>query len=53
MRAHASLLAAMVAAILILTACTGPRPHGDTGPATQRDTPERGGGDHGGGGGMM
>ena len=50
MRAHAPFVAVMVAAILILTACTGPRPAGDTGPATPRDTPERGGGDHGGGG---
>ncbi len=50
MRARALLVAALVAAMLSLTACTGPSPAGGTDPATHRDTPERGGGDRGGGG---
>jgi hypothetical protein len=37
-----------MAAIFVLTACTGPGPAGGTPPARQ-DAPERGG-DHGGGG---
>ncbi len=48
MRARAVLLAAAVAAVLALTACTGPAPAGSAPPA-QRETPERGG-DRGGGG---
>ena len=47
MRARASLIAAIIAALLALTACT---PAGRPEPATQRDVPERGGGDRGGGG---
>jgi hypothetical protein len=46
MRARASIIAAILAALLTLTACTSPDPAG-AGP--QRDTPARGG-DHGGGG---
>ena len=49
MRTRAALLAAALAAILALTACTGPGPVGGASPA-QRDAPDRGGGDHGGGG---
>jgi predicted small lipoprotein YifL len=49
MRTRTSLLAAVIAVILALTACTGPGPAGAAPPAS-RDTPERGGSDHGGGG---
>jgi predicted small lipoprotein YifL len=49
MRTRASLLAAVIAAILALTACTRPGPTGAAPPAP-RDMPERGGGDRGGGG---
>jgi hypothetical protein len=45
MRARASLIAALIAALLALTACTGPGPAS----APQRDTPDRGGDDRGGG----
>jgi hypothetical protein len=47
MRTRASLVAAILAALLTLTACTPPAP---AGAGSQRDTPDRGGGDHGGGG---
>jgi len=46
MRARPSIIAAIIAALLMLTACTSPAP---AGPGLQRETPERGG-DHGGGG---
>jgi hypothetical protein len=49
MRALASLIAAILAAFLTLTACA---PAAPAGPGPQRDTPDRGG-DHGGGDGMM
>ncbi|HKX11382.1 MAG TPA: hypothetical protein VJN67_24485 [Stellaceae bacterium] len=47
MRVRAPLIAAIIGAVLALTACT---PVGAPQPAPQHDTPERGGGDHGGGG---
>lgn len=48
MRTRASLIAAIIAALLTLTACTGLGPGGPA-PAAQRDSPDRGGGDRGGG----
>lgn len=50
MRARASLIASIIAAALALTACTRPSPAGGPEPVPKHDTPERGGGDHGGGG---
>jgi hypothetical protein len=47
MNAVVSLAAAIVVAVLSLSACTGPLPAG-AGPAPQHDTPDRGGGDRGG-----
>jgi len=49
MRARASLIAAIVAAVLALTACARPNSPGAPEPAPPHETPERGG-DHGGGG---
>src|SRR5215472_249096 len=49
MRVRAPLIAALVAALISLTACADPRAAGGAPPPTQRDNPERGG-DRGGGG---
>jgi hypothetical protein len=49
MSARTPVIAAIIAAVLALTACTRPSPPGGPQSVPQHDMPERGG-DHGGGG---